>query len=66
VVRVPTGLSIFAHDSPPGPRDWLRSYFNLELLREHRSGGHFAHAEEPDEVVADLRDTFRALRRRGS
>jgi pimeloyl-ACP methyl ester carboxylesterase len=62
VVRVPTGLSIFAHDSPPGPRDWLRSYFNLELLREHRSGGHFAHAEEPEKLVADLRDSFRAVR----
>ena len=48
----------------PGPRDWLRSYFNLMLLREHRSGGHFAHAEEPETLVADLRDTFRPLRAR--
>jgi pimeloyl-ACP methyl ester carboxylesterase len=63
VVRVPTGLSIFEHDSPPGARDWLRSYFNLALLREHRSGGHFAHAEEPEKLVTDLRDTFRGLLR---
>jgi pimeloyl-ACP methyl ester carboxylesterase len=62
VVPVPTGLSILEHDSPPGPRDWLRSYFNLTCLREHRSGGHFAHAEEPETLVADIRDTFRPLR----
>jgi hypothetical protein len=64
VVRVPTGLTVLEHDSPPGPRDWLRSYFNLTLLREHASGGHFAHAEVPETLVADLRDTFRPLRGR--
>jgi pimeloyl-ACP methyl ester carboxylesterase len=62
MVPVPTGLSLFETDSPPGPREWLRKYFDLRLLRVHRRGGHFAHAEEPDVLVADLRDTFRPLR----
>jgi len=63
-VAVPTGLSLFEVDTAPGPRDWLRQYFDLRLLREHREGGHFAHAEVPGTIVADIRDTFRPLRGR--
>ena len=57
-----SGLSLFRYDLPPGPREWVKGYFNLKLVREHASGGHFAPAENPEAVVADLRDTFRPLR----
>jgi pimeloyl-ACP methyl ester carboxylesterase len=61
-IPTPTGLSLFRPDLPPGSRDWMRDYFNLKLLREHDSGGHFAPAENPEAVITDLRDTFRPLR----
>ena len=38
---------------------WTETYYNRRFLRVHPKGGHFAPAEEPDVIVADLRDMFR-------
>jgi hypothetical protein len=62
-VETPTGISLFLRDTPPGyDWDWLGEVYNLRLLREHHRGGHFSAAEQPDTLIADLRDTFRLLR----
>jgi pimeloyl-ACP methyl ester carboxylesterase len=64
VVEVPVGLSLFEYDAPPTvSEDWLRDYFNVTQLRRHARGGHFGAAEEPAQVVDDLRSMFRPLRR---
>ena len=62
VVQAPTGVSLFRRDMPPGSTDWMEDYYDLRLLRVRESGGHFAAAEEPEAIVADLRDLFRPLR----
>ena len=62
-VGVPTGLSLFEHDMPPGgSTDWSEKYYQRVLLRVRDSGGHFAAAEEPDAIVTDIRESFRAQR----
>jgi pimeloyl-ACP methyl ester carboxylesterase len=61
-IGVPTGLTLFRHDLPPGSLDWTSGYYDLRFLRVRESGGHFAAYEEPEAVVADLRELFRPLR----
>ena len=62
-VPVPTGISLFRRDLPPGmSTGWLASYYNLLATYEHESGGHFPPSECPDVVVQDVRATFRTLR----
>ena len=64
-IQAPTGVSIFLPDRPPGVgTDAIRTAPHVSFFNEHASGGHFAAAEEPDIVVADIRSTFRALRSR--
>ena len=63
MVGVPTGVSLFVRDGPPGITwEHLPATFNLQFQREHDHGGHFAAAENPEAVVNDLRDFFRPLR----
>jgi hypothetical protein len=38
------------------------AWFNSVFLKAHEKGGHFAPFENPDAVVSDIRETFRALR----
>ncbi len=62
-IEAPTGVSIFLPDVPiPPSADDLARDCDLRFRREHASGGHFAPAEEPEAVVADIRDFFRPLR----
>jgi pimeloyl-ACP methyl ester carboxylesterase len=62
VVSVPTALSLFEHDLPPRPLDWTGSFYNLTSQKVYESGGHFGAAEEPEQVVLDIRAHFKALR----
>jgi pimeloyl-ACP methyl ester carboxylesterase len=63
VVAAPTGLSVFADDVPPGATfEWLGRAFNLVHAAHHPVGGHFGPMERPDELVDDIRTTFRQLR----
>ncbi|MGW4824305.1 epoxide hydrolase family protein [Streptomyces sp. NPDC004227] len=64
VIQAPAGLSVFLDDNPPGARfDWLPAmYADVVHQAEHKVGGHFGAMERPDDVVADLRATFRTLR----
>jgi pimeloyl-ACP methyl ester carboxylesterase len=65
VVGVPTGITMFRPDRPPGydpGRVDLSGLFNLTFERMHERGGHFVPVEEPERLVTDLRDFFRPLR----
>jgi len=62
VVEAPTGISFFKPDTGPGPNAQHNAYYNLTFAREHATGGHFAPAESPQQVIDDVRATFRPLR----
>jgi pimeloyl-ACP methyl ester carboxylesterase len=63
-VNVPTGFASFAHELPPGtpPQSVLARNFNLVHYTKMPRGGHFACWEQPQLLVADLREFFRKLR----
>jgi pimeloyl-ACP methyl ester carboxylesterase len=62
VVASPTSFSLFAPDLPLGastPVD--EQYFNVGLIRRHPRGGHFPALEQPEALIADIRDAFRTV-----
>ncbi len=58
VVTAPTGISFFDHDLVAQTRFWVEDYYNLVYTNSHKTGGHFAASERPDDVVADIRAMF--------
>jgi pimeloyl-ACP methyl ester carboxylesterase len=62
VVRAPTALAIMPEELTHPPRKWAERYYNLQRWTPMAAGGHFAAAEEPDALVADLREFFRDKR----
>jgi pimeloyl-ACP methyl ester carboxylesterase len=61
VVEAPVGVSVLPEEICSAPRRWARRYYNLKQWRQHAAGGHYAAWEEPQAIVADVRDFFRAL-----
>jgi epoxide hydrolase len=62
-VPVPVGVSLFPHEILQPPREWAQAQFpDLRFWHEHDRGGHFAAMEQPDALVADVREFFRPLR----
>jgi len=63
-ITVPTGKVSLPHDNPGSnpPRNVLERSYNLVHYTELPRGGHFAFWEEPELMVADVRDFFRKLR----
>ena len=61
-VTVPCAVAHFPKELPFPPRQWVRRGFNVKLWTEMPRGGHFAAAEEPELLAADLRTFFRQLR----
>jgi pimeloyl-ACP methyl ester carboxylesterase len=63
VIEAPVGLTAFTSDSPPGAGvEWVKSVYNAVHVVQRDVGGHFGPMERPDDVVSDIRDTFRPLR----
>lgn len=60
--EAPSGISLFRNDGAALFGDAMVANYNVHHLSEHESGGHFAPSEEPEALIADIRDTFRALR----
>lgn len=62
-IETPTGIAMF-----PGeqdllvPREWAERSYNLRRWTEPPAGGHFPALEEPELLVADLREFFRPFR----
>ena len=63
VVEAPTAVAVFPKELLIPPRQWAEQYYNLQRWTLMTAGGHFAHAEEPAQLVADIRAFFRTRRR---
>jgi microsomal epoxide hydrolase len=63
-IAVPTGKVSLPHDNPGSnpPRNVLERSYNLVHYTALPRGGHFAFWEEPELMVADVRQFFRKLR----
>ena len=62
VVEAPTGVAAFLNEVVLQPRRWAEKYYNLKRWSVSPSGGHFAPMEEPEALIADIREFFRPLR----
>jgi pimeloyl-ACP methyl ester carboxylesterase len=61
-VRVPFGISRFPAEIPMPPREFVERHYNVVHWTDMPSGGHFAAAEEPELLAADIREFFRRFR----
>ena len=61
-VEAPTGVALFENDIFRLPKSWSEKNYNLKSYRRFPQGGHFAPMEQPDIIVSELREFFRALR----
>ena len=60
---LPAGVSMFPGEQLRLSRRWAeRRFADLRFFGEADHGGHFAAMENPQQFVADLRETFRMLR----
>ncbi|HEY2150201.1 MAG TPA: epoxide hydrolase [Vicinamibacterales bacterium] len=61
-VTVPTGCALFPKEISVPPRKWVEARYNLVHWTVMPRGGHFAALEQPELLVADVRDFFKGLR----
>lgn len=61
-IDVPTGISVFPVDVVYRPRKIAEQSADIVYWKDHDRGGHFAWAEVPEVLVADVREFFRPLR----
>ncbi len=64
-VRVPTAVALFHHEFVPegeAPREWAERLYDVWRWTPMPRGGHFAAAEEPELVAADLAAFFADVR----
>lgn len=54
----PMGASFFPKELVVLPASWLRKANNVVFESHHKSGGHFAAIERPEELVQDVRKMF--------
>jgi pimeloyl-ACP methyl ester carboxylesterase len=63
-VRLPVGVSAFPEEIYTAPKSWAeRAYAKLIHYNKLDKGGHFAAWEQPQLFTAEVRTTFRSLRR---
>ncbi len=62
-VRAPCAIAHFPKEIYFPPRAWVERGFNVQRWTEMPTGGHFAAAEEPELLAADLRAFFRPWRK---
>lgn len=63
-ITVPTGFAKFHHqlaDEGDLPREWLERLHNIQRWTEMPRGGHFAAAEAPQSLAAEITSFFGAL-----
>jgi len=62
VVEAPVAIPVFPAELTYPSRTWAERYYNLQRWTPMAAGGHFAAAEEPAALVADIRAFFRDRR----
>jgi pimeloyl-ACP methyl ester carboxylesterase len=55
---IPMGASFFPKELIVSPAAWVRKSNNLVFESHHKTGGHFAAIERPEELVRDVRKMF--------
>ncbi len=64
LVKIPVAVSAFPDEIYAAPKSWAeKAYVNLIHYNKLPKGGHFAAWEQPAEFTAELRDSFRSLRK---
>jgi pimeloyl-ACP methyl ester carboxylesterase len=61
-VHPPCAIASFPKEILFPPRQWVERGYNVRRWTNMPKGGHFAAAEEPELLAADIRDFFRSLR----
>ena len=61
-VSVPCGVASFPKEILSPPRSWVERGYNIQRWTAMPKGGHFAAAEQPDLLAAEIRSFFRPLR----
>lgn len=61
-VEVPTACALFPKEITTPPRKWVENRYNLMRWTPMPRGGHFAALEQPDLLIADVREFFRGIR----
>jgi pimeloyl-ACP methyl ester carboxylesterase len=61
-VEAPTGVAVFENEIISLPKSWSKENYNLQHYKRFTKDGHFAPMENPDAIVAELREFFRPLR----
>ncbi|CAI8021171.1 Putative epoxide hydrolase [Geodia barretti] len=61
-ISVPCAVALFPVDLSHPPREWAERSYNVQRWTEMPRGGHFAALEEPDLLVDDMGEFFRAIR----
>ncbi len=61
-VEVPTAYADFPKEIYRARRSWAEVRFNIQRWTEFERGGHFAALEQPDALLGDVREFFRAVR----
>ncbi len=61
-VEVPTAVAVFPKEMLRTPEAYAATRFNVVRYTRFDRGGHFAALEEPDLLVADVREFFGSLR----
>ncbi|HEY1805797.1 MAG TPA: epoxide hydrolase [Terracidiphilus sp.] len=61
-VHVPCAIAHFPKEIVFPPQEWVERGYNVQRWTEMPKGGHFAAAEQPDLLAADIRAFFRPLR----
>ena len=61
-VHVPCGIAHFPKEIMFPPQEWVQRGYNVQCWSEMPKGGHFAAAEVPELLAADIRAFFRSMR----
>jgi pimeloyl-ACP methyl ester carboxylesterase len=62
IIAAPTAIAVFPREVILMPLSWAEGYYNLKRWTRFSGGGHFAHMEEPQALVEDIRAFFRTFR----
>jgi pimeloyl-ACP methyl ester carboxylesterase len=54
-ISVPTAIASFPRELVVSPKEWAERFYNVVQWTDMSGGGHFAAAEEPQLLAADLR-----------
>ena len=62
-ITIPVAVSLFPDEVVAAPRSWAeKAYPNLVHYNQLDKGGHFAAWEQPELLVAEMREGLRSLR----